>query len=198
MDEDRLSGLETGREIVSLEEAGDGVLAAEADQPVSAERGEPARVEVDLRGDGVEDPEDLRLVRLCVNEDLLPRQLRTGHFLPGGIADHPGEVPDQKDHLVSQLLEVAHLPQDDRVAEVEVWSGRVEADLDPQRLSGLERPRELSLQLVGLDALVDSLQKEIQLLENGGKAHGGRIVVATGVDTEAAASVHYRGWIPTS
>ena len=51
-----------------------------------------------------------------------------------------------------QLLEVAHLPEDDGVAEVEVGGGGVEADLDPERLAALSGGFQLRGELVLLDA----------------------------------------------
>jgi hypothetical protein len=53
-------------------------------------------------------------------------------FLPVGVADHPGEVADQEDHLVPEVLELPHLVEQHGVADVQVRGGRVEAGLDPQ------------------------------------------------------------------
>ena len=52
--------------------------------------------------------------------DLLRLEHRPQHRLPGRIADPGGEVPDDQDHRVAGVLELAQLLQDDHVAEVDV------------------------------------------------------------------------------
>ena len=52
---------------------------------------------------------------------------------PGGIADHRGEVADQEDHLVAEVLHLPHLVQHNGVTEMDVRRGGVEAELDAQR-----------------------------------------------------------------
>ena len=50
---------------------------------------------------------------------------------------------------MAELLEVLHLPDHDRVAEVDVGRGGIEADLDRQRLAAAE----LRLQIVAFDEI---------------------------------------------
>ena len=59
------------------------------------------------------------------------------------------------------------------MAEVEVGGGRVEAGLDAERLARLEGPLELLRQLFLLDAGVDPLQEELELLGDGRKVRHG-------------------------
>ena len=49
---------------------------------------------------------------------------------------------------VAEVLELPQLPQRDRVAEMDVEAGRVDAVLDPQRLAGREATFELLAELV--------------------------------------------------
>src|SRR5205085_1000173 len=95
----------------------------------------------------VENLVDLLLIRLGVRDDLFARQGGTRRFFSGGVADHAGEVADEKDDAMTELLEVLHLADDDRMAEVDVGGGRIEADLDGERLTALQ----LGLQIVSLD-----------------------------------------------
>ena len=147
-------------------------FADEADEAFGAERREPLGVEGDARLSRVEDLEDLRLVRLRVREDLVLRELRARHLLAGGVADHSREVADQEDDRVPEALEVPHLPEDDRVPEVEIRRGRIEAHLHEQGLAGLRGADELLLQLVALLARFDALQEEVELLGDGRKGAG--------------------------
>ena len=80
-----------------------------------------------------------RILKTCsrvgrgVARDLLARERRPRRVLAGRVADHPGEVADQKQDVMAELLELAQLVQEHGVAEVQVGRGRVEARLDAQR-----------------------------------------------------------------
>jgi hypothetical protein len=129
---DRRAGLETFAEIVALHHAGDGVLRGELDHPARTERIAPLGVVANLGLRGVEHQARLFVVSLRVGLDLLARERRAGGVATRRVADHRREVADQKNHLVPQVLQLAHLVQHDRVADVDVGRGRVEAELDAQ------------------------------------------------------------------
>ena len=104
-------------------------------RPAARHAAEPARIEIHARLLAIEDLEDLLLVGLRVGLDLLARQRRARRVASGRIADHSGEVADQKRHLVTEALELAHLVDEHRVAEMQIGRGRIESRLDPQRLT---------------------------------------------------------------
>ena len=84
--------------------------------------------------------------------------------LPGRVADLGGEVADDQDRDVAELLELAELAQHDGEAEVDVGRGRVDAELGPQRAAGAELAAE-----VGLGDEVDgSGAEDAQLIVDGG------------------------------
>ena len=62
--------------------------------------------------------------------DLLARHRRTRDVAAGRIADQAGHIADQEDDGVAQVLKMLHLAQQDRVAQVQVGRGGVEAGLD--------------------------------------------------------------------
>ena len=64
------------------------------------------------------------------------RERRARGVAARGIADHAGEVADQEDDRVAQILKVLELAEEHGVAEVEVGRGRVEAGFHAQRLAG--------------------------------------------------------------
>ena len=64
---------------------------------------------------------------------LFVRQLRPRHGATARIADHRGEIADDENRLMPEILELAQFPQDDRVAEMDVGARRIDAELDPQR-----------------------------------------------------------------
>src|SRR2546429_665274 len=94
----------------------------------------PAAVESDHGLLAVEDLEYLRFVSLGVCGYLLRGHGRARGGAPGGIADQPGEVADQEDHGVAEVLEVFQLADQDGVAQVDVRRRGVETRLDPERL----------------------------------------------------------------
>ena len=148
-------------------------FASELDDAVVAELVEPLGVVADLGLVGVEDLEDLLLVGLGVGGDLLARERLAGDVLAGGVADHRGEVADEEDDRVAELLEVPQLAHQHGVAEVQVGRGGVEAGLDAQRLAGgegvLQTRAQASLaseSAAGM-SLGDALVDEVELVGYG-------------------------------
>ncbi len=148
---DRLLLAEALGEVVALQELRDGIARGEPDHALRAERARPRRVEQDLGLVRIEDLEHLVPVGPGVLLDLLGTQRRAGGVAPGRVADHPGEVADQELNMVAEVLKVAQLVDDHRVAEMEVGSSRVHAELHPEPAAGLELANEVvrDEQLVG-------------------------------------------------
>ena len=96
VDRDRLPALITIREVVALEHARDRVFGGETDHSIRAERGQPRGVVCDLGLFPIEDEEYLVGIGLGVGFELVARKRRPGDVASGGIADHSGEIADQK------------------------------------------------------------------------------------------------------
>jgi len=80
----------------------------------------------------------------------MPARGRWPHLrLHPDIADHPGEIPNDKDRLVTEVLELPQFSQNDRMAEVNVGRGWVDAQLYSQRPA----ERELVTQFILTDDL---------------------------------------------
>ena len=85
---------------------------------------------------GVEVEDGPHLVDVGARRGPRPRSAVSGGRVaerPGGIPDPGGEVADDQDREVSEILELAQFVQNDRMAEVDVGRGRVDAELHPQR-----------------------------------------------------------------
>jgi len=89
-------------------------------------------IEFDYRRARVENFKYLIFVSLGILGNFGVSQLLARFGFAGSVADHSGEIADEKHDVVPQVLELAHLVQHDRVAQVQVGRGRVEAELDPQ------------------------------------------------------------------
>ena len=102
----------------------------------------------------VQDQERLVGVGLRVGLDLLARERGAGDVAAGGVADHAGEIADHEHDVVAEILQLPQLVELDRVPEVEVGTGRIEAFLDSQGRAAGELGGELGLdqQLVGAAA----------------------------------------------
>jgi len=94
---------------------------------------EPLGIEAHFGALAVEHLEHLVFVGSRIGRHVLGRQRLAGGVLAGRVTDHPGEVADQEDHPVPQVLELPHLVKKHRVADMQVGRGRVETGLDPQR-----------------------------------------------------------------
>jgi hypothetical protein len=120
----------------------------------------------------VEDLPDLPLVGGGVGDDLVFGERRAGGVLAGGVADAGGEVADEEDDLVAELLELPQLVDDDGVAEVEVGRGRIAAELDDERAVFGAALFELLLELVADLEVHDAAADDFKLFVDGGKGHG--------------------------
>ena len=77
--------------------------------------------------------ENLLLVGFGVFDHLIAAERLACDILAGGIADHAGEVADQKQGLMPQVLKLLHLVEQHRMPEMQVGRGGIEAGLDAQR-----------------------------------------------------------------
>ena len=143
--------------VLALQQLRNGVLRHQADEIVGGELGEPAPVEVDHSLLRIENLEDLRLVSLGVFLDLLAGERRTRDRASRRIADHAGEIADQKDCGVPEILKVLELAQHHGVPEVQIGSGRVHAELHAQRLARGARLLQLGAQV----GLADDLRRTL-------------------------------------
>ena len=69
-------------------------------------------------------------VGLRVGRDLLARERRPRHVAPGRVADQGGEVADQENDVVTEVLQLAQLVELHGVAQMQVGARRIEAFLD--------------------------------------------------------------------
>ena len=166
MQGDRLPRRPALLEVVALEDPGDRDAGSELDEPLGAEGGEPAAVELDDGLAFVQDAKGLLRIGRRVLFDLCTRQLRARALLAGRIADHSREVADHEDHPVARVLEVAHLAQDDRVPEMDVGRRWVEPDFHGQRSAF-----ELSDELLFLDNVHGAAAQQLEIGRAG--SHGG-------------------------
>jgi hypothetical protein len=73
--------------------------------------------------------------------------------LPGRVSDQSGSIANQKNNLVSEILEVAHLAKKYGVAQMNVRGCGIETGFDDEGFIGFDGALELLLQLVELNYL---------------------------------------------
>jgi len=78
----------------------------------------------------------LAVVGFGVDLDLLGRKRWAGAVAPRWVANQRGEVANQENHRMAQILQLAHLVQHHCVTDMDVWGGRVQPQLDTQRHAG--------------------------------------------------------------
>ena len=132
-------------EVVALEQARDGRRTRQAEHFGEVELPEPLAVEAHLETGGISvDHERCLLeVPLRVAVDLLVGEHRALGRPPGRIADSRRVVADDEHPDVTRVLEGPHPLERDRVADVHVGRGDVDAELDAQ----CPAERELALEL---------------------------------------------------
>ena len=82
---------------------------------------------------GVQHHTGLLVISVGIELDLLGRQGRAGAVAPGWVANQGGEVTDQKDHLMPQVLQLAHFVEHHGVTDMDVRRSGVKAQFDAQR-----------------------------------------------------------------
>src|SRR5262249_9724852 len=87
----------------------------------------------------MENLEDLRTIRLRVPTDIIAGHWRTCEITSCGVSNQRGNIANEEDDRVAQILKMLHLTQQHGVAEVEIGCGGIEARLDSQWLSILCR-----------------------------------------------------------
>jgi hypothetical protein len=107
-------------------------------------------------------------------QHVLAGERLAGDVLAGRVADHAGEVADQEDHLMAQILELAHLVQQHGMAQVQIRRRRIEAGLDAQRPAAFQ-PLD---QVFPLDDFVGATRNRGQRLLK--LAHAFSLVMAIG------------------
>ena len=131
-------GLEPLLEVVSLQHPRHRHRARQAQQLGEVQFSQPLRVETQFGAAGVENPRGLLEERLGVAVDLLVAQHRTLTGAPRGVAHPRGVVADDHHADVALLLECAHPLERNRVSDVDIASGWVDPELDPQRAAQRE------------------------------------------------------------
>src|ERR1035437_2679545 len=135
--------VETLVEVLTFEDRRGRLLRGQTDEVLGRELREPPAVEIDNRLFRAENFEDLRLVGFGVLRNLLPRQRRPRRRAPRRIADHSGEIADQKDDRVTEVLKMFELAQEDRVPQVQIGCGRIKARFYLEWLARCVRALEL-------------------------------------------------------
>ncbi len=156
VDGDRQTALIPFREIFTLENPCHRVARGELDHAVGAERHRPFAVVADLGFFAIQHQSSLLEVGLGVRLDLFARERRTSGIAPGGVADQRSKVANQKNHRVPKILQLAHLVQHDRMADMNIRRGRVETQLDAQRRAGGRALRELLCEFLFDQQFVDA------------------------------------------
>src|ERR1035438_7416126 len=162
----RLLVMEALVKVFALEHLRDRVFRCQTYEILGGELREPPAVEVHHRFFRAENLENLRLVGLGVLRNLLPRQRRPRRRAPRWIAYHSGEISDEEDDRVAEVLKMFELAQQDRVPQVQIGSGWIEARLHPQRFARSERTFEFGAQFGFLNNLRRALLDVCQLFVN--------------------------------
>ena len=133
MDRDRLIAFITFGKIVALQHLRDRMRGRQPDQIDRAELIHPSRVEHDLGLVRVQHFEYLLAIALRISQHLLARQGRARGVLARRVAYHAGKIADQKQRVMTQILQLAHLIQQHRMPQMQIGRGRIEARFDAQR-----------------------------------------------------------------
>ena len=120
MHADGCSRFKTVMEVVALHHARHGVLGGELDHAHRTQGQAPFAVVSDLGFFRVEHQRGLLVISFSVFFDLLWCEGRTGTVAARRVANQAGEVADQENDLVPQILQLAHFVKHDGVTDMDV------------------------------------------------------------------------------
>ena len=92
---------------------------------------------------------------------------RTDFRTPRRISHAAGEIPDEKNHLMTELLKLAELADGHGVSDVQIGRGRIETFLDDQRLARFLGTLEFAFEVFDQNGLLDAAQEKIELFFDG-------------------------------
>ena len=164
VDGDGLAATVTLAEIIPLQHASHRVPGRQLDHAGSTELLHPGGVEDHFGFRRVQDLENLVLIRLCIFQHLLTGKWLACLVFSGWITDHAGEVTNQKEDVVAQVLELAQFVDQYCVAQMQIRCRGVEAGLDAQRTPFLELGDQLGFQQDFLGAPLDEGQRIVDRL----------------------------------
>jgi hypothetical protein len=141
---DRQAPLVALAEVVAFQDPRHRIARRQLDHPARTERIAPLGVVADLRLRCIQHQRSLPEIRLGVRLDLLTGQRWPGRIAPGRIADRSREVADQENDTMAEVLQLPHLVEHDRMAEMQVGRCGIEPQLDAQRLTGRFKPLKLA------------------------------------------------------
>ena len=146
-------------EVVAFEHPRQGVFGGQLDKIAGAEVAHPSRVESDGGSGAIEYLEYLLGVGLGVLANLLMVERLASNVFASRVADEASEIADEEYDLVPQILELTHFVEQYRVAEVQIWRCRVEADFDAQALTASEQ----LLQFGGVQDIRAAAAEEVEV-----------------------------------
>src|SRR5437764_8107807 len=120
----------------------------------------------DLRRGRIEDLEYLLKIGARVLRDLVLAERRSSNVAAGGVADHGGEIADQENHRVPEILKVLQLAEQHGMAKMQVGRSGIKAGINAQRLAGGARLFQTLAQLGFADDLDRALLDVLKLLVN--------------------------------
>src|SRR5712672_2421462 len=98
----------------------------------------PARIEIDHGFLRIENFEDLSFVSLGISFNVGASKRRTRDRAARRVANHSGEIPDEKNHRVAQVLEMLELANEHCVPNVKIRRRGIKARLHSHGVAGLE------------------------------------------------------------
>src|SRR4249920_3750295 len=81
----------------------------------------------------IENLEDLLFVSLGILGDFGAGQLLARLGLTGRVADHSGEIADEKNHRMAELLELLHFLDQHRMTQMQIRRRGIESSFYAQR-----------------------------------------------------------------
>ena len=115
-------------EVFALQHLLQGHPAVEANDVFKRHGAKPVAVTHRLRARWIKNFECLLAIGYRICDHFLMRQLRPRNRTTARVADHSGEVADDQNGLVTEVLKLPQFSKNNRVAEVNVRGGGIDSE----------------------------------------------------------------------
>ncbi len=167
MDGNGLALVQARTKIFALEHTCQPIVRTNAYDVFGGHFAEPFAVVANLGFFAIEDFENLLEISLCICVDLFSRQGRAGFRYARGVANHRGEIADQKDGGVAKILKVFELAKDHGMAQMKIRRRGVHAEINAQGLAGFQGLFEFGFEFCFRDDFSDAFFQVGELFFNG-------------------------------
>src|SRR5262245_29968496 len=130
MNADRNTTLQSFRKIIALQYLSDGIFCTKSNYVFESHCAKPSAVEINNRFFRIKNFEYLSFECFSILIYFFTGERLAGDGPSGWIAYHSGEITDQENNFMTEILEMFHFAQQNSVAQMQIRSSWIKTGFD--------------------------------------------------------------------